>query len=187
MERRKILSIMGGILVAMLMGEMLVASDPQGTAAATAQREGRRQGRRHGHDGREGRRHHDGRGKQHRSHVHKWKGHKEKQGKLGKAREGNWKNRWHGGRGFDKHRSHRWNKYGWFWEDETKSWYQCTPIDDPQRGYGCEYKGKWYPMEKPASSAASVKEVMKEEDEDIIAPEEAADVEETTVEESYAS
>ena len=175
---------MGGILVAMLMGEMLVASDPQGTAAATAaQREGRRHGR-HADGRQERRRRHDGRGKQHRSHVHKWKGHREQRGKQEKAKGGEWKNRWHGGRGFDKHRSHMWNKYGWFWEDETKSWYQCTPIDDPQRGYGCEYKGKWYPIVKKATPASPAMSV-KEEEEDIIAPEEAGS--ETTVEESYAS
>lgn len=185
MERRKIPSIMGSMLVAMLMVEMIIVADPQGTAAS--QQEERRYGRRHGHEGRHERRRRDERDKQRRSHVHKWKGHKEQQGKLGKTREGNWKDRWHGGRGFEKHASHTYNKYGWFWEDDTKSWYQCTPINDPQRGYGCEYKGKWYPMEKPASPATPVKEEVKEEDEDIIAPEEEGDVEETTVEESYAS
>jgi hypothetical protein len=87
-----------------------------------------------------------------------------------------------------------WHKYGWFWDEKTKSWYQCTPIDDPQRGYGCEYNGTWYPMKKSEPSMQKqpqtmpvIKEAVKEDEEDVIAPEEAGDGEEAIVEESYAS
>lgn len=86
--------------------------------------------------------------KKSRSHVHKWKGHREQKGE-----KGDWKGNWHGGRGYTKHASHMWHKYGWFWDEDTKSWYQCTPTEDPARGYGCEYNGKWYSMVKEGQRA----------------------------------
>lgn len=137
-------------------------------------------------DGKEYRGRHHGRRKDgDKNRAHKWKGHKERhgQGHHGKGREdgqrnqangraeGDWKKRWHKGHDFDRHGSHVYNKHGWFWEDETKSWYQCTPINDPNRGYGCEYKGRWYPMVKnegrnnQAQASPLIEEIEDEEDE----------------------
>jgi hypothetical protein len=85
-----------------------------------------------------------GRGAQNRRrsqyHVHKWEGH---QGKRA-----DWQTRWHGGRGFNRYIAHVWHQYGWFWDRESRTWYRCTPVDDPKRGYGCEYKNIWYSMVK---------------------------------------
>lgn|GEM_PF-6636368 len=101
-------------------------------------------------------RRHKKRDRARRSHVHRWKKHKTK----GDGDQ-EWRKKWHGKHGYHQHASHMWHKYGWFWDDATKSWYQCTPIDDPEKGYGCEYKGKWYKMVKEDPETAA-----REEDED---------------------
>lgn len=128
-----------------------------------------------------------------KGHPHRWKGHKARKGE-----QGDWKGKWHGGRGFNKHASHMWNKYGWFWNDEQKVWFQCEPVNDPARGYGCELDGKWYPMVKEGErkvrgegrmgrgmgrtaaavmpeSTVTVEEVVDGPDEDVVGLEEDAD------------
>lgn len=138
-------SILLGCL-ALMMAIGVVASDAQKEGSW---RERRRMERKDGSDGQEKKGHghkkdHKKKGKKHGNyHIHKWKGNRKQKGK-----DGGWKKGWHDGHDFEKHASHVWHKYGWFWDAENSSWYQCTPVEDPERGYGCEYKGKWYAIKK---------------------------------------